>query len=123
MRGLLTVRQRDLLDFLKTYIEREGVAPSFDEMQAGLGLASKSGVHRLVDALVERGCIKRIKNRARAIEIIENPTLHVALDLRRYTNQTLAIEAQRRGLVLGEIFEDFAATSNAVVRRFREIRA
>lgn len=65
----LTARQRDLLDFIRSYQAEKGITPSFVEMRDALGLASKSGVHRLVDALEERGCLTRLPNRARAIEL------------------------------------------------------
>ena len=68
---MLTAKQRDLLNFLKTYQEAFDHAPSFDEMKDAIGLKSKSGIHRLVSALEERGHIRRLANRARAIEIIE----------------------------------------------------
>lgn len=71
--GGLTKLQRDLLMFLLAYTEDHGHAPSYDEMKAALGLRSKSGVHRLVRALEERGAIKRIPDRARAIEVIAVP--------------------------------------------------
>jgi Fe2+ or Zn2+ uptake regulation protein len=68
----VTRRQRDLYQFIKDYTEaNNGVAPSFDEMKEHTGLASKSGIHRLLTALEERGLIRRMANRARAIVIIE----------------------------------------------------
>lgn len=67
----LTARQRDALVFIQKYTaENEGISPSFDDIQTALGLGSKSGVHRIVTALEERGRIRRLPNRARAIEII-----------------------------------------------------
>lgn len=71
---MLTAKQRDLLNFLKRYQDEFDHAPSFDEMKDAIGLKSKSGIHRLVSALEERGHIRRLANRARAIEIIETPT-------------------------------------------------
>ncbi|MGC6517018.1 MAG: transcriptional repressor LexA [Candidatus Puniceispirillaceae bacterium] len=70
---MLTAKQRDLLQFLKSYQDEHDHAPSFDEMKDAIGLKSKSGIHRLVSALEERGHIRRLANRARAIEIIDNP--------------------------------------------------
>lgn len=68
----MTAAMRDLYDFIKTYSEANGgVAPSFDEMRAHAGLASKSGIHRLVTALEERGLIRRLPHRARAIVCVE----------------------------------------------------
>lgn len=71
---MLTEKQRELLDFLHERTQARGVTPSFDEMRDHLKLQSKSGVHRLVVALEERGFIKRLPNRARAIEVVRSPT-------------------------------------------------
>lgn len=65
----LTLRQRELLTFIQGRLETSAIAPSFDEMAAHLGLKSKSGVLRLVDALVERGHLVRMRQRARAIAL------------------------------------------------------
>lgn len=70
---MLTTKQKDLLAFLTKYLAEHQVSPSFDEMREAVGLASKSGIHRLVSALEERGYIRRLANRARAIEIIRQP--------------------------------------------------
>lgn len=67
----LTRKQGELLTFLDAQ-ERRGITPSFEEMQAHLGLQSKSGVHRLITALDERGRIRRIPHRARAIEVVRS---------------------------------------------------
>lgn len=67
--GGLTARQRDLLTFIRRYIGQHGIAPSFDEMKAELGLASKSGIHRMISGLEERGYISRMPDRARAITL------------------------------------------------------
>lgn len=67
---MLTRKQSELLTFLKRHMQTHDVPPSFDEMRNALGLASKSGVHRLVSGLEERGYIRRLANRARAIEIL-----------------------------------------------------
>lgn len=68
--GGLTLQQRRLLDFISEYTTQHGTSPSFDEMKRALRLGSKSGVHRLVLALEERGRIVRLENRARAIEVV-----------------------------------------------------
>jgi repressor LexA len=70
---MLTRKQLELLDFIKTRLEIEGVPPSFDEMKEALDLRSKSGIHRLITALEERGFIRRLAHRARAIEIVKLP--------------------------------------------------
>ena len=70
---MLTKKQLDLLDFIHKRVQRDGVPPSFDEMKEALDLRSKSGIHRLITALEERGFIRRLPHRARAIEIIKLP--------------------------------------------------
>ena len=70
---MLTRKQLELLDFIRTRVEAEGVPPSFDEMKDALELKSKSGIHRLITALEERGFIRRLAHRARALEIVKFP--------------------------------------------------
>lgn len=70
---MLTKKQLDLLEFIHTRMETDGVPPSFDEMKEALDLRSKSGIHRLITALEERGFIRRLAHRARAIEIVKLP--------------------------------------------------
>ncbi|MEM8537970.1 MAG: transcriptional repressor LexA [Pseudomonadota bacterium] len=70
---MLTKKQRDLLEFIHKRVQRDGVPPSFDEMKEALDLRSKSGIHRLITALEERGFIRRLAHRARALEIVKLP--------------------------------------------------
>jgi repressor LexA len=70
---MLTKKQSELLRFIHERLQDEGVPPSFDEMKEALDLRSKSGIHRLIMALEERGFIKRLANRARAIEVLRLP--------------------------------------------------
>ena len=70
---MLTKKQYDLLLFIHKRVQKDGVSPSFDEMKAALDLTSKSGIHRLITALEERGFIRRLAHRARAIEIVKLP--------------------------------------------------
>ncbi|CUH62638.1 LexA repressor [Thalassovita gelatinovora] len=70
---MLTKKQLDLLTFIHKRMQRDGVPPSFDEMKEALNLRSKSGIHRLITALEERGFIRRLAHRARAIEIVKLP--------------------------------------------------
>ena len=70
---MLTNKQRDLLILINEQLIKNGVPPSFDEMKDALNLKSKSGIHRLITALEERGFIRRLANRARAIEILKLP--------------------------------------------------
>ena len=70
---MLTRKQLDLLEFIHARLQRDGVPPSFDEMKEALDLRSKSGIHRLITALEERGFIRRLAHRARALEIVKLP--------------------------------------------------
>ncbi|AXC50128.1 transcriptional repressor LexA [Paracoccus suum] len=70
---MLTKKQVELLTFIQSRMARDGVPPSFDEMKEALDLRSKSGIHRLVTALEERGFIRRLPHRARALEIVRLP--------------------------------------------------
>jgi repressor LexA len=72
---MLTRKQYELLRFISERLKESGVPPSFDEMKDALDLRSKSGIHRLITALEERGFIRRLPNRARAIEVIKLPEL------------------------------------------------
>ncbi len=70
---MLTRKQHELLMFIHERIKETGVSPSFDEMKEALGLASKSGIHRLITALEERGFLRRLAHRARALEVVKLP--------------------------------------------------
>jgi repressor LexA len=70
---MLTRKQHELLLYLHQHLSEEGVAPSYDEMKDALGLKSKSGIHRLITGLQERGFIRRLPHRARAVEILRLP--------------------------------------------------
>ena len=70
---MLTAKQRELLLFIDERLKADGISPSFDEMRDALDLKSKSGVHRLISALEERGFIRRLPNRARALEVLKVP--------------------------------------------------
>ncbi len=70
---MLTKKQRELLLFIHGRIKETGVSPSFDEMKEALDLASKSGIHRLITALEERGFLRRLAHRARALEVLKLP--------------------------------------------------
>lgn len=74
--AMLTHQQRELLLFINDRLQAEGVPPSFDEMKDALELKSKSGIHRLITALEERGFIRRLPNRARALEVLRLPDSH-----------------------------------------------
>ena len=70
---MLTAKQHELTPFIQQRLEETGISPSFEEMKEALDLKSKSGVHRLISALEERGFIRRLPNRARALEVIKQP--------------------------------------------------
>jgi repressor LexA len=70
---MLTAKQHELLRFIQRKLEETGISPSFEEMKDALDLRSKSGVHRLISALEERGFIRRLPNRARALEVLRQP--------------------------------------------------
>jgi len=70
---MLTRKQHELLTFIQVRLEESGISPSFEEMKEALDLKSKSGVHRLISALEERGFIRRLPNRARALEVLKMP--------------------------------------------------
>ncbi|CAA9510744.1 MAG: SOS-response repressor and protease LexA [uncultured Sphingomonas sp.] len=70
---MLTAKQHELLQYINDRLEKTGVSPSFDEMREALNLKSKSGVHRLISALEERQFIRRLANRARALEVVRMP--------------------------------------------------
>lgn len=87
----ITHKQSELLAYIKQYLaDNGGVAPSFDEMREAVGLASKSGVHRLMDGLEERGLVSRIPMRRRALKVHEPDLLH------EYPTSALIAELARR---------------------------
>ena len=75
---MLTAKQHELLNFIHQRLSATGVSPSFDEMREALDLKSKSGVHRLISALEERQFIRRLPNRARALEVVKMPEMTAA---------------------------------------------
>ncbi len=91
----LTPKQRELLTFIERYAAaNDGVPPSFDEMRRGVGLRSKSGIGRMLDALVERGHIRRLSNRSRGIELLGTPA---GLALSALTQARIRSLADRAG--------------------------
>ena len=99
---MLTVKQRELLLFIDDQLKASGVSPSFDEMREALDLKSKSGVHRLISALEERAFIRRLPNRARALEVIKMPELAPVVGtiaprpIRQAANDTIEIPMHGR---------------------------
>ncbi|TPW31227.1 transcriptional repressor LexA [Pararhizobium mangrovi] len=80
---MLTRKQHELLFFIHERMKESGIPPSFDEMKEALNLASKSGIHRLITALEERGFIRRLPNRARALEVLKLPDMQGGASPRR----------------------------------------
>lgn len=82
---MLTTKQQELLFFIRETVSKRGLAPTFEEMKDGVGLKSKSGIHRLILALEERGFIKRLPGRRRAIQLmnvtVENGRMIQRIDL------------------------------------------
>lgn len=99
----LTQRQADLYDYLTSHRDFMGVMPSFDEMRDAMGLASKSGIFRLLEALEEKGLIRRIRHRARAIEILPDPSEPLATH--RHLQKT-GLEPWQALEALGRYVED-----------------
>lgn len=108
---MLTKKQRDLLLFIHDRMRQGDIAPSFDEMRTALGLQSKSGIHRLVTALVERGYLERLPHRARALEVKKLPEgftpelddTSAAANQTRSTNDVYAITAMQSIPLFGKI--------------------
>ena len=86
---MLTRKQHELLRFIHERLREAGVPPSFDEMKDALDLKSKSGIHRLIMALEERGFIRRLPNRARALEVIKLPDASIAASARPRFNPSV----------------------------------
>src|SRR5215217_6602651 len=76
---MLTRKQHELLCYIHGHLAENGVSPSFEEMKDALDLKSKSGVHRLISALEERGFIRRLANRARALEVLRMPDMKAGI--------------------------------------------
>ncbi|MEL7047805.1 MAG: transcriptional repressor LexA [Pseudomonadota bacterium] len=95
---MLTQKQKDLLLFINDRMQASGVPPSFDEMKDALDLKSKSGIHRLITALVERGFIRRLPHRARAIEVIKLPEGTSSASLSGNGHTSAEASAQTPGL-------------------------
>jgi len=98
---MLTRKQHQLLLYLHEYLTEHGVSPSFDEMKEALDLKSKSGIHRLVTGLEERGFIRRLAHRARAVEILRLPDDVAAEQTRRPGFQPNVIEGRFREALPG----------------------
>lgn len=90
---MLTQKQKDLLILIHNRMQEGDIAPSFDEMREELGLKSKSGIHRLITALVERGYLERLPNRARALEVKRLPEGYTGEESKASASQVIAASA------------------------------
>lgn len=94
---MLTRKQKELLTFINERMKETGIPPSFDEMKDALDLASKSGIHRLITALEERGFIRRLPNRARALEVLKLPeSMSPSLATKRFSPSVIEGSLGRR---------------------------
>merc|ERR1712000_784438 len=106
--SMLTKKQRNLLIFINKKIRSTGISPSYEEMKNSLNLRSKSGIHRLISALEERGFIKRLAHKARALEVLKLPETASANDIYNSFSPSiikggLDIDNQNEIPVLGKI--------------------
>ena len=98
---MLTVKQKKLLEYINSFQKKNGVTPSYEEMKSALDLKSKSGIHRLILALEERGFLKRLAHKARALEVIKDGISSVKI-----SNQ------QKKNIVLGNFNSNTLEESN-----------
>lgn len=96
---MLTEKQHQLLSFLIEHQAEHDISPSFDEMRAAVGLASKSGIHRLISGLEERGYIRKLANRARAIEILRHPGAATAPSASNVISPSFSVQPQGQASV------------------------
>ena len=97
---MLTKKQKQLLNYISTFQSRNGVTPSYEEMKDALALKSKSGIHRLVLALEERGFVKRLAHKARALEIIKDGITN--LDVSSHRKNVVIADFKEQSLNLSE---------------------
>ena len=102
---MLTRKQHELLMFIHERIKETGVSPSFDEMKEALDLASKSGIHRLITALEERGFLRRLPHRARALEVVRLPEEATAGSRSRTPFKPQVVESNRSAVAANDIRE------------------
>lgn len=105
----LTQKQSQILNFIRTFSTEQGHCPSLTEIANGLGVKSKSGIHYKLQALEERGAIRRLHNRARSIEVIASDTLSVKLapDIRRALDKIAAREGVEPHVTVSEIVRSY----------------
>ncbi len=109
---MLTKKQAELLSYIKQFIKKNQISPSYDEMKIQLKLKSKSGIHRLISGLEEREFIRKLPNRARAIELVRNP------DEKNYSdiNQDKSLEVPLFGNIAAGTPIEAISTTNSMVK-------
>lgn len=112
---MLTRKQHELLLFIHERLKKSGISPSFDEMKDALGLRSKSGIHRLITGLEERGFIRRLAHRARALEVLKLPTDIVPAG--RRPSQAAADPGQEGAVFTPRLVHDGTAESREALSR------
>lgn len=100
----MTRKQKEVLDYIKSYLAERGYSPSMENIAMDCGLGSKSAAWRMVERLIEDGYISKRGNRARSLEIVENRNTRT--NLATYEMWELAEEIKRRGKVVGDIHRD-----------------
>ena len=98
---MLTRKQKELLNYIQNFQSKSGVTPSYEEMKSALRLKSKSGIHRLVIALEERGFVKRLAHKARALEVIKDGISNIKVS-----------EQNKKNLVIGNFKNSIGEESN-----------
>ena len=98
---MLTKKQKELLSYIQNFQNKSGVTPSYEEMKSALSLKSKSGIHRLVIALEERGFVKRLAHKARALEVIKDGISSIKLS-----------DQNKKNLVIGNFANDISNDSS-----------
>jgi len=109
---MLTKKQAELLSYIKKFIKENSVSPSYDEMKIQLKLKSKSGIHRLISGLEEREFIRKLPNRARAIELLRNPNETYYSDI----NNDKSLEVPLFGNIAAGTPIEAISTSNSIVK-------
>src|SRR5436190_1662557 len=111
---MLTRKQHELLRFIHERLRESGVPPSFDEMKDALDLKSKSGIHRLITALEERGFIRRLPNRARALEVRGDSMIEAGI-----LDGDLVVVKKQETANTGDIIVALIDDEEATLKRFR----